>query len=264
MHRYPQHPFAGTARFIAVFISLCVASTVTADSPNVRAIKNYWQCQPSNSGRDCSIFFNSLADDAVFGSSVSGIPVVGKTAIVETISAIGTIAAGYSIKSIDGIVVDQNADGSTVFSQINKTLCGFLTGNCARNLNYALIARFDRRGKATQLLEIVPAQFLSQVLPVGQWDAGNAYSLSGMCLAIGAMCAGVPVDYGTTADGVPATCFQHWQGAPQFGADYLLADSGYSTGCVTLNMGKIARGGAPSDICRRFGVAQPGTSGCWD
>lgn len=245
-------------------LACAVAIIAATSAPNVEVIKNYWLCQPNASGRNCSLFFDHLADDVIFGSSIMGVTTVGKAAVVATISSIGTPAAGYYIDSIDAIIVDQNADGSIVFAQVNKTLCGVLTGKCARKLNYAMIAHFDSLGYARKLLEIVPAQFLREILPLGLYDANNHHNLADMCYTLNAVCADTPVDYGTSAGGTALTCFKHWQGAPLYNKNYVLMDRGFSTGCVALTLGKLALGLPSSALCPKFGVAQPNITGCWN
>jgi hypothetical protein len=255
------------ALFLTV-LSLAGATSVPhARSHTVRdnkpAIKNLWESQILNSPLNYTLFFEKVRSDIVYGNTIESVPEVGLAQVQEGLLPIPIGQAGYTITEITGLVVDQNHDGTIVFAQANKTLCGTSTGLCAKSLNYGLIAYFDDLGYIYKVLEIVPGQFLEWVIPELHFNPGATGSIFDMCTQIETSCAGIDVDYGTK-DGVPQTCYQHWIPAPYFGGeDYRLSPVGYGTVCGTLNLIALLEGASPSDICPKFGVKQVGQTGCW-
>lgn len=251
---------------IFVFLLISLAWGASALSAREAAIYNYWESQEVGGGGNYSLFFDALAENAYFTNTFSGFPAaVGKAAIVALVSSINTPAAGFYVRKIHGIRVFEDVGKGMVGSEANKTICGFQSGECGKRLTYGLHAKFNSGGKIESLREFVHSNAIQYILPEGFPDGQSPNAVSGLCSTIGALCAGVPISYGTLGSGVPRTCYQHWLGAPTYPFQrYVIERTGYATTCAILAVGEIASGASPSAVCPKFGIPVSGINGCWN
>ena len=250
-------------RFLVFLLmgSLILVNAQSSGKTEKAIAKNYWQGQPNNASVNHTLFFNALTEDVYFVNTfTSFVTAYGKAAVVALISGIGTPAAGFYVRGIQGVSTIWDPVARMVFSRANKTICGLGSGDCGVALTYGAEIQFNNESKIVWMREFVHPSVTTHILPEGFPDGNSANAVANLCGTINALCVGTSLSFS------PRTCFQHWFGAPLFpGSRYTLSRTGKATTCAILAIGDIVSGAAtPSEACPRLGPPVSGVEGCWN